>query len=42
VVFVAYKGYRGGGERASVIGALLDMVFDVVEPLGLWQSIKLI
>jgi len=42
VVFVACKGRRGGGERASVIGALLDVVFDVAEPLGLWQSVKLI
>jgi len=36
VVFIACKGRRGGGgERAGVMGALLDVVFDVVEPLGL-------
>ena len=28
------------GERAGVIGALLDVVFDVAEPLGLWQSVE--
>ena len=44
VVFVARKGRRGkGGEkRAGVIGALLDVVFDVAEPLGSWPGIKLI
>ena len=24
------------------MGALLDVVFNIVEPLGLWQSVKLI
>ena len=27
-------------KRAGVVGALLDVVFDIAELLGLWQSIK--
>ena len=27
-------------ERAGVMGALLDVVFDVPEPLGSWQSVE--
>jgi len=29
------KAVKGGGERASVIGALLNMVFNIAELLGL-------
>jgi len=42
MVFVACKGRKGGGRGASVMGALLDMVFNIAEPLGSWQSVKLI
>jgi hypothetical protein len=28
------------GERAGVMGALLEVVFDVAEPLGSWQSVE--
>ena len=34
------KGCRGGIGRAGVIDALLDLVFDVAEPLGSWQSVE--
>ena len=27
-------------KRAGVVGALLDVVFNVAEPLGLWQSVE--
>ena len=27
-------------KRTSIIGILLDIVFDIAELLGLWQSIK--
>ena len=40
VVFVVGKGRRGGMGRAGVMDALLDLVFDMAEPLGLWQSIE--
>ena len=29
-----------GGERAGVIDALLDVIFDVAELLGSWQSVE--
>ena len=40
IVFIVGKGRRGGIGRASVIDTLLDLVFNIAELLGLWQSIK--
>ena len=43
VIIVADAGRFEGVEdrkRAGVVGALLDVVFDVAEPLGLWQSVE--